>query len=191
MNKKASIRKQKKSERDSISLEEKNCLKKQLTESFIKATSFFELYNVGLYFSVHNEIPTDEIIDHIEGKGIGCYLPIIPEDSKQKAMRFSRYKKGDKLKKNKFGIPEPSYSSFLELHSIDLFLLPLLAFDKKGFRVGMGMGYYDSTFLNKKTSSSCKVWGLAYEFQEEKTCYPEPHDLKLDAVLCPDGLRKF
>ena len=73
----------------------------------------------------------------------------------------------------------------------DILLVPLVAFDIEGYRVGMGMGYYDTTLLEIKKSKTCKIWGIAYEFQEEESCFPEFHDLKLDAVLCPSGLREF
>ena len=191
MNNKTSIRKRKLRERNSVSAEERKLSKGALTTTFAKSTRAFKLNNVGIYFSIKNEAPTSGIIEYIEELGIECYLPIISNDSNLKVMRFSKYKKDNKLRNNKFGIPEPLDSTFIDLDSIDLFLLPLLAFDNRGYRIGMGMGYYDSTLLRHNSYKENKIWGVAYEFQEEENCYPKSHDLKLDAVLCPNGLREF
>ena len=122
---------------------------------------------------------------------IKCYFPIISSDINQKVMKFAEYKKNNRLVRNSLGIPEPMNKTFVDLSSIDLFLLPLVAFDLEGYRVGMGMGYYDTTLFELKDSKTCKIWGIAYEFQEEESCFPESHDLKVDAILCPSGLREF
>ena len=80
---------------------------------------------------------------------------------------------------------------FLNPLLLDLAILPLVAFDEYGFRLGMGKGYYDLTFQKKKNQKKPILWGLCYDFQETKTCYPESHDLKMDAILSPSGIRNF
>ena len=70
-------------------------------------------------------------------------------------------------------------------------LIPLVAFDKKGYRIGMGKGYYDTTFSRKDSVKNYKIWGICYDFQETDTCYPEEHDLKMDAIIRPSGIQKF
>ena len=187
----ASIRNKKLNERNSLSFENKKSLGKKLANSFAQSTSTFALKKVALYFSVENEAPTNGIINLLEKLKIKCYFPIISSDINQKVMKFAEYKKNSRLVRNSLGIPEPMNTTFVDLSSIDLFLLPLVAFDVEGYRVGMGMGYYDTTLLELKNSKTCKIWGIAYEFQEEESCFPESHDLKLDAILCPSGLREF
>ena len=187
----ASIRNKKLNERNSLSFENKKGLGEKLANSFAQSTSTFTLKKVALYFSVKNEAPTNGIINLLEKQKIKCYFPVISSDINQKVMKFAEYKKNGRLVRNSLGIPEPMDATFVDLSSIDLFLLPLVAFDMKGYRVGMGMGYYDITLLELKNSKTCKIWGIAYEFQEEESCFPEFHDIKLDAVLSPSGLREF
>lgn len=191
MNNKASIRKQKLNERDLLSNEDQELLKTKLTSSFTNSTNSFEMHRVGLYFPIQNEAPIQGILNYLEAHRIKCYFPIVSKDINKRVMKFSEYKKEKKLRNNRFGIPEPLNSDFIDLSLIDLFLLPLVAFDNKGYRIGRGKGYYDTTFNGIKSIKTIKIWGVAYEFQEEETCYPEAHDFKLDAVLCPNGLREF
>tara|TARA_B100001013_G_C24212545_1_gene285903 strand:- start:23 stop:472 length:450 start_codon:yes stop_codon:yes gene_type:complete len=149
------------------------------------------MQRVGLYFPIQKEAPIHGILNYLETQRIKCYFPTVCKDINTRIMKFSEYKKDKKLRNNRFGIPEPLNSDFIDLSLIDLFLLPLVAFDNKGYRIGRGKGYYDTTFNGLKSVKTSRIWGVAYEFQEEETCYPEPHDFRLDAVLCPNGLREF
>lgn len=191
MSNKSSIRKKKLIQRDSLSYKDLELSKRKLTTSFSKFTSSLNLKKVGSYFPVRNEASTEGIINHLEDLGIATYFPVISKDINLRLMKFAKYKKDNKLRENRFGIPEPLEVTFIDPSLIDLFLIPLLAFDNKGYRLGMGKGYYDTTLLQLKKSKISRIWGVAYEFQEEKNCFTEAHDLKLDAVLVPSGLRVF
>ena len=163
----------------------------KLRETFIKFSSSYKLKKVGLYYSVKNESPISGIQGYLKKSNIKCYLPAISNNTSSLNLKFGKYIKGNKLKKNIFGIPEPDIKEFINPLKLDLVLVPLVAFDKDGFRIGMGKGYYDKTFENKKMKKSPLLWGLAYDFQEVFSCFPSKHDIKLDAVLCPENLRNF
>lgn len=72
--------------------------------------------------------------------------------------------------------------------NLDVIIAPLLAFDKKGFRLGHGGGYYDR-FL-KKYPDARKI-GLSYEFQRVNIIPTEPHDVGLDAVITEEKIYQF
>jgi len=188
---KISIRKKKLGERDSLSCKDLEIAKRKLTVSFSKVISSFDLKKVGLYFPFRKEASTEGIMNYLEDLGIATYLPVISRDTNLRLMKFGKYRMGGRLKKNRFGILEPQDLTFIDPSLIDLFLIPLVAFDNKGYRLGMGKGYYDTTLFQLNDSKISKIWGVGYEFQEEENCFPEPHDLKLDAVLVPNGLREF
>ena len=95
------------------------------------------------------------------------------------------------LLKNKFDISEPISGTFENASQLDLVVIPLVAFDNEGFRLGMGKGYYDFTFGTSKINRKPLFWGLSYDFQKADSCYPEDHDLKMEAVICPSGVKKF
>ena len=188
MTNKISIRKKKLGERDSLSCKDRDIARRKLTTSFSKVISSFNLKKVGLYFPIKKEAPTEGIMNYLEDLGIDTYFPVISRDINLRLMKFGKYRTGGRLKENRFGIPEPQDLTFIDPSLIDLFLIPLVAFDNKGYRLGMGKGYYDTTLFQLNDS---RIWGVGYEFQEEENCFPEPHDLKLDAVLVPKGLREF
>ncbi|MFM8742972.1 MAG: 5-formyltetrahydrofolate cyclo-ligase [Cytophagales bacterium] len=90
---------------------------------------------------------------------------------------------GCKLQENKWGIFEPANGNMVYTPDIDLVLVPLLAFDKEGHRVGYGKGYYDR-FL-KGCKSSCKKIGLSFFNAVEKISDTTSLDFKLDDVIVP------
>ena len=67
----------------------------------------------------------------------------------------------------------------------DTIFIPIVAFDRKGARIGMGAGYYDRALasLSHQVSTRPKLIGLAHHFQEQRDLNPEPWDIPLDAIL--------
>jgi 5-formyltetrahydrofolate cyclo-ligase len=87
---------------------------------------------------------------------------------------------------NKYGIQEPSaIGSPWPANSFDVLLVPLIAFDRSGTRIGMGAGYYDRALeaLSYQTSTKPYLIGLAHSFQEINSLEREPWDVPLDAIL--------
>ena len=146
---------------------------------------------VSIYFPINNEVPTEIITRYIKELGKKCYLPLIDKDLNNKEMKFSEFTNEASLVKNKFNIPESLNSSLVIASELELVIMPLVAFDDKGYRLGMGQGYYDFTFKNFQLNKKQVFLGLAYDFQKTESCYPEEHDLKMDAVICPSGIYKF
>ncbi len=114
------------------------------------------------------------------------HLPIIGMPNINQ-LWFAPYNKGDQLELNRFAIPEPS----VHLHQtpkpwgLDLILMPLVAFDSSGNRLGMGKGYYDRTlqFLQqRKRWRKPKLVGIAYELQKFDQLPFQPWDVPLDAI---------
>lgn len=88
---------------------------------------------------------------------------------------------------NRFGILEPPRGTFKSIlpESIDLFLLPGLAFDRRGGRLGYGRGHYDR--LLEGLPSHIKKAGLAFEFQIVSHIPQMPGDVLMDYVVTPNG----
>ena len=91
--------------------------------------------------------------------------------------------------KNRFGILEPSYPHMrvMPLRSLDIVLVPLVAFDRFCHRLGMGAGFYDVTFAFKHKEKGPKLIGLAYDFQKVFSVPRSKLDLKLDGVVSEKG----
>ena len=116
------------------------------------------------------------------------YLPII-EPIAVKQLLFVEYQKDDPLTTNRFGFLEPSkQEAFFPAAKLDLVLVPLVAFDRFGQRLGMGKGYYDYTFafLRNSANSTLKkpyLLGLAYDNQETETIPTDEWDIPLNGIL--------
>ncbi len=90
---------------------------------------------------------------------------------------------------HKFGMAEPFASEKIEATDIDLVITPLLAFDKKGYRVGFGKGFYDKLLAQCKPDV-IKV-GLSFFEAEEKIDDINQHDISLDYCITPETIYSF
>ena len=191
MNSKSEIRKKILKKRLSLSstkiLESEKAL--SLIWNEFQSKNFKVINKIGLYWPINNELSTLRIIEDIISQKKSCYLPVIANKN-EKNISFKNYVASETLIKNKYGIPEPLQGKTIEINSLDLLIVPLVAFDMKGNRIGMGQGFYDIT-LNKFKRLIPKLIGLGYDFQEELTCLPEKHDIKLDGALTPSRIIEF
>ncbi len=106
---------------------------------------------------------------------------------------FAPYCEGDLLLTNRYGIDEPDLKLCQATvpWSLDLILLPLVAFDDCGNRIGMGGGFYDRTlkFLrHRRVWRRPRLLGIAYAFQQVKRIKPQSWDIPLDAVVTEEGI---
>ncbi|SOD96790.1 5-formyltetrahydrofolate cyclo-ligase [Spirosoma fluviale] len=139
----------------------------------------------------HNEVNTWAIIEPIwQSFGhIHISVPVTDEYTHQ-LLNYTIFP-GTPLVTNRLGIPEPAIGSRYEteLNQISIVLVPLLAFDKQGNRVGYGGGYYDR-FLAGCRPDCLKVGLSLFEAVHEITDI-EPTDIKLDVCITPDYLHSF
>lgn len=133
------------------------------------------------------ELDLQYVIKHIWKMNKTCYLPVIGKNKFQK-LSFAPFEQQTELKKNKYGIPEPVISSreATQAQDLDLVLIPLVAFDRDGNRIGMGGGFYDRTlsFMEQRnTWLKPNIYGVAYEFQQVSSIKKDPWDIPMHGVL--------
>jgi len=109
--------------------------------------------------------------------------------SRQGALVFRLHKTGEALVPDALGIPAPNLSAEPALP--DVVVAPLLAFDRRGGRLGQGGGHYDRTIANLRRMKTVFVVGLAYAGQELPEIPMEPHDQRLDAILTETEYLEF
>ena len=101
-------------------------------------------------------------------------------------MVFSPYYDGVELTANRFGIPEPDpkFNKKISAKYLQAVGLPLVAFDHKGNRLGMGGGFYDRTFeFCRSAGNKPKLFGLAHSCQETKELPTESWDIQLFGII--------
>ncbi|MCI6863828.1 MAG: 5-formyltetrahydrofolate cyclo-ligase [Anaerobiospirillum succiniciproducens] len=139
---------------------------------------------IASYHSFSGEIDTVEINKALRLAGHHMALPVIHPEEKG-LMDFYSYEKPEDLILNRFKIPEPvvSAENLVQPHNLEVVIVPLVGFNEKGERLGMGGGYYDR--MLKKISCECLTLGLAYDFQLIPEIKSQPWDMPLDEVITP------
>ncbi|MDQ2972367.1 MAG: 5-formyltetrahydrofolate cyclo-ligase, partial [Pseudomonadota bacterium] len=98
------------------------------------------------YWAVRGEVPLNVVVARLQARGQRYFLPVL-EKATPRALRFAEFITGAALTPNRYGIPEPSDpATVLTPQQLDMVLVPLLAFDVQGNRLGTGGGFYDTTF---------------------------------------------
>jgi 5-formyltetrahydrofolate cyclo-ligase len=143
---------------------------------------------IAAYFAVNGEISLDTVIDLALSQGKQIFLPNLD----QKTLRFSPYSRDQKMRINKFKLPEPDVGDdeMLEPEALDLVLAPLVVFDSMRNRIGMGGGFYDRSFAFRKdpASKSPVLIGVAHELQKVDQLEPESWDVQLDMIVTDQNI---
>lgn len=179
----AHIRKTMRQIRRKLSVTEQNRAAQSLVDLVLLHSSVASSHRIGLFLSFDGEINTVPLIHALWYKGKQVYLPQIhPFNSRQ--LLFLEYTPNMQLIPGKFGIftPPLTINSILSTHELDIVFTPLVAFDRRGYRLGMGGGFYDRT-LAAYTRFPFKPIGLAYHMQEID-CIPKEHwDVPLPEII--------
>ena len=139
---------------------------------------------VGSYYSINFELDLKILNTLLFKKGFSLSLPFVHENNQ--LMEFKEWNSNDVLRLNKYGIPQ----TFIDSKTLvpDIFLVPLLAFDKYGNRLGYGSGYYDKYFnMLNKTKKRFRTIGIGFSFQKKDKLKVLKTDFSLDAVFTEKG----
>lgn len=136
--------------------------------------AFVNARTVLMYYSLGDEVCTHEFVEKWYGRK-NILLPVVVGDD----LVLKRYEGKNSMIEGAYRILEPSGPEFVDFESIDLIVVPGVAFDRSCHRLGRGKGYYDR-LLPKLTG--IKI-GICFPFQLLDTVPVEPFDVKMDAVL--------
>ena len=154
-----------------------------LRRSLEQLPEYFTDARVAGYWASHGELPLNLVIPPLATRGQQFLLPVI---ARHKQLRFAPWAAGEPVQANRYGIPEPvDPLELLEPFQLDLVLVPLLGFDRRGNRLGHGGGYYDRSFafLNEQVRPTEPLLvGIAYAFQELPEVDEQDWDVPLDFV---------
>jgi len=183
------LRQQKREQRRQLSPSEQAQHAEQLTERLLNHNAFVSSQHIAVYLANDGEIDPVHIIEQAWELGKQVYLPAL--SAHENSLLFAPYEKNSSMCRNQFGIDEPNSSPehWLKAEHMDLILLPLVAFDKQGNRMGMGGGFYDRSLANiREQKKSIQLIGLAHEVQKTLQLEAESWDIPLDAIATEDRL---
>lgn len=136
------------------------------------------------YSAIRGEMDMAGVMAELKKQGRYVALPVV--DKENKALIFKEY--AAELVSGSYGIAVPALSAKIVKPMV--LLVPLLAFDRKGHRLGYGAGYYDRAIAALRADGApLKAIGIAYACQEITEIPVEPHDEMLDAVVTEQGIR--
>ena len=144
-------------------------------------------FHIFLPITEHQEVNTEFILHLLSGKD--KEIIISKSDFKTRIMTHFLLTDNTKIKKNEYNIPEPIDGIEVPSHKIEVVFVPLLAFDKKGHRVGYGKGFYDK-FLSECKQETIKI-GLSFFEAEEMIADVFEGDIKLDHCVTPKTIYEF
>lgn len=142
---------------------------------------------IAAYLPMGGELDPLPLIDALRKNGKEICLPVCVDD--EAPLIFRRYKKQAPLLPDAMGIAAPRATA--QTVTPDIILLPLLAFDERGNRLGRGGGFYDRTLEKLRQTDNCRFIGLGFDMQMVDKCPVAPHDEALHGVLTPTQFIEF
>lgn len=166
--------------RNEIGLKDKLIRDDMIKDKLLNSDFYKQSNNIFIYVSCGSEVDTKSIIKIAMKEGKRIFVPrIIKETKEMKAIEIeSLYE----LERNTYGILEPKNSSnVIDKNEIDIIIVPGIAFDYVGNRIGYGGGYYDR-YLNEIALKRNKI-ALVYDFQLIDRLESEQHDVSVDYII--------
>jgi 5-formyltetrahydrofolate cyclo-ligase len=157
-----------------------------LRQSLEQLPEFLTDTHVAGYWATGGELPLNLAIAPMAERGQTFYLPVVTKSGGKRRLTFAPWTTGQDVETNEMGIPEPKAAQrIVEASALDLVLVPLLGFDRRGNRLGFGGGYYDRSFeflRGQKRPAKPLLVGVGYHFQELEAIETAEWDIALDYV---------
>ncbi len=192
MNSRPELRTRLRRQRCALSQAERAQCSEAAARRFAATRRFCCSRHIAFYLPNDGELDPLPLMQRAWAKRKTCYLPVLSALPSRR-LWFAPYHEGDTLVYNRYGILEPDVpvSELASAWMLDLIMVPLVAFDGQGNRLGMGGGFYDRTlaFLKyRRCWQSPRLFGLAYDFQKVAHIQAEPWDVPLQGVITEAGL---
>jgi 5-formyltetrahydrofolate cyclo-ligase len=184
------LRREMRQKRRSLTPQQRRHAANSLARHLITSPLFIHRQRIAAYLTNDGEIDPLPLLLRALYCHKSIYLPIL---APQQRLWFGQWRTATLLTPNRYGIPEPATPAcaITQARQLDLILLPLVAFDDHGHRLGMGGGYYDRTLAwlqRHPHAPRPRLIGLAYEFQRQPLLTVAPWDIPLDAIATEVGI---
>lgn len=188
---KAELRKNAIAQRKALTDQERHLKSHAICNNFLANFNLENIKYVHVFLPIakQKEIDTTLFITQLNQAYPAIQILIPKADTQTLAMQSYLYDTQLQLMENQWGILEPRTGTIVDPIAIDLVIIPLLAFDKKGYRVGYGKGFYDR-FLVQCRKEVMKV-GLSYEEPVEQIANIDTFDIPLHFCVTPKKVWKF
>ncbi len=187
----ATLRADKRKQRNQLSCIQQSGHAAGVATQTCRLAEFHSSRRIACYLANDGEINPQYIIEAAWQARKQVYIPVLSPF--QRKLYFAPYAENSTLETNRFGIPEPvcKPSQWIRPWQLNLMLLPLVAFDDKGNRLGMGGGFYDRSLAylqNRDYSCRPKLIGLAHELQRTDSLVTNSWDIPLDKIATEERI---
>ncbi|HMR83525.1 MAG TPA: 5-formyltetrahydrofolate cyclo-ligase [Niabella sp.] len=141
------------------------------------------------YAAMEMEVNTDPVVDYLLFRNPGLQVAYPVCEFENYTMKAVAVTADTPFVKNKYGTPEPVSATTIVPDSIDMAIIPLLCFDKKGYRVGYGKGFYDK-YLQHTSNDIIKI-GLSYYEPVDEISDRNEFDVPLNYCITPERMYEF
>ena len=143
---------------------------------FLALPEYSRAQVLALYAPIHHEVDTSSLAAQALSAGKTLLYPAVEGSG----LQFRQVHSLDELTPGRYGIPEPAGEAWGPELS-DLFVVPGVAFDQSGRRIGYGKGYYDKSL--HRLEGSGRLVGFCYDLQLFEEIVGEPHDVTMDIIV--------
>lgn len=171
---KAAIRHAMKVRKAALTAAEKNVAGIAVATRLEQCPEFISARHVLLYHALPDELQTRLILERWAGRKL-LYLPRV----KGNELEILPFGGGASLHSGAFGIREPEGNATVDVGLMDLIIVPGVAFDFSGNRLGRGKGFYDRLLC----AARCPLIGIAYDFQVVEVLPAESHDIPMTRII--------
>lgn len=170
--------------RRALSPRQQRCASRALHALVLRSALFRFSRRIAFTLARDGEIDPMPLLQTALRRGKACYLPVMNRLGEDR-LSFRRWLPGQRLMKGAWGIPEPRLAKACAPRFLSLVLLPLVAFDADGHRLGMGRGYYDRSFAFKQRAGARRpvLLGLAHECQRVEHLEVASWDVPLEGIV--------
>lgn len=182
--KKRKLRSEMRVKRGEIGADDRVRAARALVDCGLPLIQSFNVKKIAAYYPMAEEFDTRPLLSVLEDKCFTLAMPVVVKP--HQPLSFRRWHSGDQMKISSFGVREPGPERVPLVP--ELLLVPLLAFDRSGYRLGYGGGYYDRSLAQLRGVGTAIAVGVAFDIQAVETVPHDRHDQKLDAVVTESGV---
>jgi len=162
---------------------ERLVMSSRIARRFLRTAYFFRSAAIGCYLPMDDEVDATDVFDRAWRAGKRVFVPVMRA---HRRLDFIEIRRDTRLVRNSFGIWEPGDGRAIRARDLDVCIVPTVAFDASGNRIGMGGGYYDRAFefLNRPQRwRRPRLVGFAFECQRVESIQTNHWDVALDVVI--------
>jgi 5-formyltetrahydrofolate cyclo-ligase len=166
--------------RDMHAADQESEVGRRIADSVLSVAQVRDALSIAAYASASDEPPTRELLERLRNDGIDVWLPVVSGD----ALHWGRFTRWDSLRPTPWGLQEP----FVEQAGwpkVDVVLMPALACDRRGHRLGRGAGYYDRALAHLPREGRPLLIAVVFDEEILDGIPAEAFDVPVDLIASP------